>query len=95
MADRIMRELFDVIEDRKVNEPEDSYTASLLTHEKGTDAILEKLGEEATEVLLAAKNDDRDAVAHESADLVYHLLVLLSAMDMDLDDLAAELRDRR
>ncbi|MFW6437159.1 MAG: phosphoribosyl-ATP diphosphatase [Halococcoides sp.] len=95
MSDQILEELFDVIEDRKVNEPEGSYTASLLTHEKGRDAILEKIGEEATEVILAAKNDDRDEVAHESADLVYHLLVLLAEMDMDLADLDAELRDRR
>ncbi|AWB27016.1 phosphoribosyl-ATP diphosphatase [Halococcoides cellulosivorans] len=95
MTDQIIRELFDVIEDRKVNEPEGSYTASLLTHEKGQDAILEKIGEESAEVLLAAKNDDRDAVAHESADLVYHLLVLLADMDMDLTDLEAELHDRR
>lgn len=95
MADRILRELFEVIEQRKVNKPEDSYTVSLLTDEKGRDAILEKIGEESTEVLLAAKSDDREAVAHESADLVYHLLVLLAAMDMDLDDLEAELRERR
>ncbi|MFB6163295.1 MAG: phosphoribosyl-ATP diphosphatase [Halococcoides sp.] len=95
MADRILRELFEVIEQRKVNKPEDSYTVSLLTDEKGRDAILEKIGEESTEVLLAAKSDDREAVAHESADLVYHLLVLLAAMDMDLDDLEAALRERR
>jgi len=56
--------------------------------------VLEKLGEETTELLLAAKNDDREALAHESADLVYHLLVLLAANDMTVDDLRAELRSR-
>lgn len=95
MSDEIMDELFDVIEQRKAELPEGSYTASLFTDEKGENAILEKLGEEATEVLLAAKDDDREELAHEAADLVYHLLVLLSAKDVDLADLRAELRERR
>jgi phosphoribosyl-ATP pyrophosphohydrolase len=94
-ADPIVDELFAVIEQRKRDLPEDSYTASLFTHEKGENAILEKLGEETTEVLLAAKDGDREAVARESADLVYHLLVLLAANDVDLADLRAELRERR
>jgi phosphoribosyl-ATP pyrophosphohydrolase len=87
-------ELFTTIEDRKRTLPEGSYAASLFAHEKGEDAVLEKLGEETTELLLAAKNDDREALAHESADLVYHLLVLLAANDMTVDDLRAELRSR-
>ncbi|MFB6184392.1 MAG: phosphoribosyl-ATP diphosphatase [Haloarculaceae archaeon] len=91
----VLRELFEIIEERKETLPEDSYTASLFTHEKGEDAVLEKLGEESAELLLAAKNDDRDEIAHESADIVYHLLVLLSSKDMDLDDLLAELESRR
>ena len=94
MAD-VLDELFAVIEDRKETLPEDSYTASLLTHEKGENAVLEKLGEETTELILAAKADDADAIAREGADLVYHLLVLLAAEDMDLEDLRAELRERR
>jgi phosphoribosyl-ATP pyrophosphohydrolase len=94
-ADAILEELFAVIEDRKETLPEDSYTASLFTHEKGENAVLEKLGEETTELLLAAKDDDHDEVAHEAADIVYHLLVLLSMQDMALADLLAELRDRR
>ncbi|MFC6836599.1 phosphoribosyl-ATP diphosphatase [Halomarina ordinaria] len=95
MSDDVLRELFDVIEDRKATLPEDSYTTSLFTHEKGENAVLEKLGEETTELLLAAKDDDREELAHESADLVYHLLVLLSMKGMDVDDLLAELRSRR
>jgi phosphoribosyl-ATP pyrophosphohydrolase len=94
-ADRILTELFAVIEDRKETLPEDSYTASLFTHEKGENAVLEKLGEETTELLLAAKDDDHDEIAHESADIVYHLLVLLAMKDMDIEDLRAELADRR
>jgi phosphoribosyl-ATP pyrophosphohydrolase len=93
--DEILAELFAVIEDRKATLPEDSYTASLFTHEKGENAVLEKLGEEMTELVLAAKDDDVDEIAHESADIVYHLLVLLSMKDMDLAALQAELAARR
>jgi len=91
----IIDDVFAVIEDRKANCPEDSYTTSLFTHEKGENAVLEKLGEETTELILAAKDDDREELAHESADIVYHLLVLLSMKEMDLDDLRAELDKRR
>jgi len=94
-TDDVIDELFAVIEDRKANLPEDSYTASLFTHEKGDNAVLEKLGEETTELILAAKDDDAEELAHESADIVYHLLVLLSMKDMDVDDLRAELAKRR
>ena len=95
MTDDVLDDLFAVIEDRKANLPEDSYTASLFTHEKGENAVLEKLGEESTELLLAAKDDDHEEIAHESADIVYHLLVLLVMKDVDLADLRDELADRR
>ncbi|MDQ2073573.1 phosphoribosyl-ATP diphosphatase [Haloarcula sp. NS06] len=94
-TDDVIDELFAVIEDRKANLPEDSYTASLFTHEKGENAVLEKLGEETTELILAAKDDDTEELAHESADIVYHLLVLLSMKEMDVDDLRTELAKRR
>ena len=94
-ADEILDELFAVIEDRKERLSEDSYTASLFTHEKGENAVLEKLGEETTELILAAKDDERDDLAHEAADIVYHLLVLLSMKDMMVADLREELADRR
>ncbi|MBX0295365.1 phosphoribosyl-ATP diphosphatase [Haloarcula nitratireducens] len=94
-ADDVIDDLFAVIEDRKENLPEDSYTTSLFTHEKGENAVLEKLGEETTELILAAKDDDREELAHESADIVYHLLVLLSMKDMDVEDLRSELSKRR
>ncbi|MFB1064969.1 phosphoribosyl-ATP diphosphatase [Natrinema sp. H-ect4] len=93
--DETLEELFTVIEDRKETLPEDSYTASLFTHEKGENEVLEKLGEETTELVLAAKDDDREEIAHEGADIVYHLLVLLSMKDMELSDLEAELEARR
>ncbi len=93
--DDILAELYEVIQSRKANLPEHSYTASLFTHEKGENAVLEKLGEETTELLLATKEDDVDGITHESADIVYHLLVLLAMKDVDLEDLTAELADRR
>jgi phosphoribosyl-ATP pyrophosphohydrolase len=93
--EEILDELFAVIEDRKETLPEDSYTASLFTHEKGENAVLEKLGEEMTELLLAAKDDDNEELAHEAADIVYHMLVLLSMKGIELEELREELAQRR
>lgn len=90
----VLDDLFDLIEQRRDDLPEGSYTASLFAHEKGENAVLEKLGEETTEVILAAKDGDDDALVAESADLVYHLFVLLAAHDRDLSDLRDELGDR-
>lgn len=95
MTDPIIDELFAVIKERRETLPDDSYTASLLAAESPENAVLEKLGEELTELILAAKDDDTDEIAHEGADLIYHLLVLLAAKDMELEDLRAELRTRR
>ncbi|MDS0297691.1 phosphoribosyl-ATP diphosphatase [Halogeometricum sp. S1BR25-6] len=93
-TDEVLDELFSTIESRKAELPEGSYTTSLFTHEKGENYVLEKVGEEATEVILAAKDDDREELLAESADLAYHLLVLLAMKGVSLDDLRAELRDR-
>ena len=91
----VLDDLAAVIEQRREELPDDSYTATLFTHEKGQNAVLEKIGEESTEVVLAAKDDDHGALVAESADLVYHLLVLLSMQGVSLDELRAELRERR
>ena len=93
-SEDVLDDLFATIEARKRDLPEGSYTASLFTHEKGENATLEKLGEEATELVLAAKDDDREELVHESADVVYHLLVLLSMKDVELSELRAELAER-
>jgi phosphoribosyl-ATP pyrophosphohydrolase len=95
MSDDVIDELFALIESRKEELPEGSYTTSLFTHEKGENAVLEKLGEEVTELILAAKDDDHDELAYEAADIVYHMLVLFSMKDMSPDDLRAELAARR
>ncbi len=94
-GETVLNDLVSVIEERRETLPEDSYTASLFTHEKGENAVLEKLGEETTELVLAAKDDDREELLHESADIVYHLLVLLVMKGVSLDELRAELRTRR
>jgi phosphoribosyl-ATP pyrophosphohydrolase len=93
-TEAVLDALFATIEDRREELPEGSYTASLFTHEKGENAVLEKIGEEATEVILAAKDDDGEELLAESADLVYHLLVLLAMQGATVDDLRAELEDR-
>ena len=93
-TDAVLDALFTTIEARRDELPEGSYTASLFTHEKGENAVLEKLGEESTELILAAKDDDREELAAESADFLYHLLVLLSMKEMSPDDLREELEAR-
>jgi phosphoribosyl-ATP pyrophosphohydrolase len=90
----VLDDLFATIEARKRDLPEGSYTASLFTHEKGENRVLEKLGEEATEIVLAAKDDDSEELLHESADFVYHLLVLLAMNDLTVADLRDELEAR-
>lgn len=95
MSDDVLRELYEVIEQRKEDLPEDSYTASLFTHEKGVNAALEKIGEESTEFVLAGKDGDAEELAAEGADLVYHMLVVLAQNDVDVEKLLDELRERR
>jgi phosphoribosyl-ATP pyrophosphohydrolase len=90
----VLDALFATIEDRRDELPEGSYTASLFTHEKGENATLEKVGEEATEAILAAKDGDDEELLAESADLVYHLLVLLAMKGLHVDDLRGELEGR-
>lgn len=89
----VLPELFALLESRKAELPEDSYTASLLSgHE---DKLLKKIGEEATEVVMAAKDGDAAHLRYEIADLVYHLLVVMVRQGLTLDDLAGELASRR
>jgi phosphoribosyl-ATP pyrophosphohydrolase len=89
----MLQELFDVIEERKRTMPEKSYTASLMR--AGEDEIVKKVGEEAIEVILAAKGQGDQRLAEEIADLFYHILVLLSYRGLTLEDIARELEKRR
>lgn len=89
----VIRSLADVIADRHVNPPEGSYTSYLFR--EGIDKIDKKIGEESAEVIIASKNNDDSAVAMESADLIYHLLVMLEARQVPVDSVLDELRKRR
>lgn len=89
----ILFKLIETINDRKKNKVEGSYTCYLF--EKGLDKILKKVGEEATEVVIAAKNGSREEVIYEVSDLIYHLSVLLSYFDMDWSDIFKSLEQRR
>lgn len=87
-----LEELFEIIKDRKLKMPEGSYTASLFRD--GLDRIIQKVGEEATEVVIAAKNKDRKRIVSEVADLWFHLLVLLASLDLKPKDILKELDSR-
>ncbi len=80
------------IESRKSADPESSYTAQLLS--QGVERAAKKLGEESVEVVIAAVQKDKDGLAAESADLIYHWLVLLAAAGVTLDDVASWLESR-
>lgn len=88
----ILDKLTTVLEERKQAPADSSYVASL--YAKGLDAILKKIGEEATETVLAAKDGDRDQIVYETADLWFHTLVLLASQGLGPRDVLAEL-DRR
>ncbi len=92
MHDDILQEVYRVLLDRKANPNESSYTASLM--QKGIDKILKKLGEEATELVIAGKGGVRDETVYEAADLFFHTLVLLAYRDIPLDAVYDELRRR-
>ncbi len=87
-----LSELFAVIEARKGAPPDESYTANL--YSKGLEKIAQKLGEEATEAVIAAVARDGKALAAESADLLYHLLVLWAAKGVRPEDVYADLARR-
>lgn len=90
---KILYELYKVVENRREQPIEGSYTNYLFN--EGIDKILKKVGEEATEVVIGAKNDSKDELIYEVSDLIYHLVVLLVNQDVKLDDIFAELKSRR
>ena len=92
MNDDILRRLADVIESRKGGDPETSYVARLLA--KAPDSILKKIGEEATETVLAAKDGDAQRIVAETVDLWFHCLVMLAHYGLRPEHVLAEL-DRR
>ena len=84
--------LYELIKDRKINPNEKSYTTYLF--EKGLDKILKKVGEECTEVIIGAKNNDNDELKYEIADLYYHTLVLMIEQGLTIQDVKDELAKR-
>jgi phosphoribosyl-ATP pyrophosphohydrolase len=92
MHDDILQEVYRVLLDRKANPTDSSYTATLM--QRGIDKILKKLGEEATELVIAGKGGVRDETVYEAADLFFHTLILLAYRDIPLDAVYDELRRR-
>mgnify|MGYP000465861735 FL=1 len=90
---KVLKEVYDVIVDRRINPKEGSYTNYLF--EKGIDKMLKKVGEEASEVIIASKNTDNGEVIYEISDLIYHLSVLMVERGINFDDIFDELKKRR
>ena len=88
----ILAELARVLEERKTANPEDSYVAKL--YDKGLDAILKKIGEEATETVMAAKEGNKDQIIYETADLWFHTLVPVSYTHLTLPTMLAQCSSR-
>jgi phosphoribosyl-ATP pyrophosphohydrolase len=88
----ILAQLTDILEQRKGADADSSYVASL--YNKGLDAILKKVGEEATETVMAAKDGNKDKLVYEVADLWFHTMILLADQNLSADDVLAELARR-
>ena len=89
---KIFNKVMDIIEDRKLHPKEGSYTNYLF--DKGIDKILKKCGEEATEIIIAAKNPDSEEIKYEISDFLYHVMVLMVLKDVTWDDIVKELANR-
>jgi phosphoribosyl-ATP pyrophosphohydrolase len=87
-----LNKLAEVLEERKQADPDSSYVAKL--YSKGLDAILKKIGEEATETVMAAKDGEKDKIIYETADLWFHSMVLLSQQELSPQDVLNELERR-
>jgi len=87
-----IEELYQIIIDRKKRLPKDSYVASLFN--EGSDRIIQKVGEEATEVVIAAKNGEKKRIIAETADLQFHIFVLLANFNIAYDEILEELDKR-
>jgi len=92
MSDKVLHQLAEVLEQRKQAAPDSSYVASL--YAKGLDGILKKIGEEATETVIAAKDGDNDHLVYEMADLWFHSLVLLAHKGLGPGQVLNELERR-
>lgn len=89
---KFLHQLYALIKSRKTELPEGSYTTKL--YEKGTNKIIQKVGEEAIETVIAAKNRDRKEIVNEVSDLFYHLFVMLAEQDIEFDEIIDNLYSR-
>ena len=89
---KVFEDVFAVIKDRKIHPKEGSYTNYLF--EKGIDKILKKLGEEATEIVIAAKNPNPDEIKYEISDFLYHMMVLMVDKGVTWEEITTELAQR-
>jgi phosphoribosyl-ATP pyrophosphohydrolase/phosphoribosyl-AMP cyclohydrolase len=87
-----LNELFELIKERKSTLPENSYTTKLF--QRGTNRIIQKVGEEAIETVIAAKNRDKHEIVNEVSDLVYHLFVMLVEQDIEFSEIVSNLASR-
>ena len=94
MKDKVIRDVYQVLEGRR-DHPVDSYTSNIMqdSQKKAEDKILEKIGEEAAEVIIASKNNEN--LVQESADLIFHVLLLLVFKGVELEELLDEFERRR
>jgi phosphoribosyl-ATP pyrophosphohydrolase/phosphoribosyl-AMP cyclohydrolase len=90
--DEVIKLLYNLIKSRRTELPEDSYTTYLF--EEGIDKILKKIGEESSEVIIAAKNEPKKELINETVDLLYHLMVLLVEKEVNLEQIKEELSNR-
>ena len=89
---KVFEDVFSVIQDRKSHPKEGSYTNYLF--DKGIDKILKKVGEEATEIVIAAKNPDPEEIKYEISDFLYHVMVLMAERGVTWEDITEELANR-
>ncbi|MDM5154035.1 phosphoribosyl-ATP diphosphatase [Bacillus sp. DX1.1] len=89
----VLRSLYETIQQRKENPLSESYTNYLFA--KGEDKILKKIGEECTEVIIAAKNDHKEELVKEMVDVIYHCFVLLAEKNIPLEDVLEEVKGRQ
>ena len=92
MDDKVLEALYNTVLSRKKNKQEGSYTCYLF--EKGLDKILKKVGEECSETIIAAKNNDNEETVYEISDLIYHLMVMMVEQGISLDEVLTELDKR-
>jgi phosphoribosyl-ATP pyrophosphohydrolase len=90
----ILETIWETINDRVENPRDDSYTCHILTHRKGIDKALEKVGEESAEFIIAVKNKESESIIGEASDLIFHLMLAVKAAGLEMEDVYAELAKR-